>query len=114
MMRGRRVFWVGPPNMRNSLFSKRLLRISRLIRSVASRHLHAEFVDAYALTSGPDGQYVEELVDFQGSTVASRTDDGIHFTRRGAFLIAARILGPLAAEIRDVREAARTETAGGF
>lgn len=104
--RGRRVFWVGPPNMRSAVFSRRLADISSLIEKHVAAHEHARFVDAYSLTSDEAGKYVEEFVDFQGGTVTSRTVDGIHFTRRGAFLIAAKILSPLAAEVRDARQAA--------
>lgn len=110
--RGRRVFWVGPPNMRSAVFSRRLLEISSLIERHVTGHEHARFVDAYALTSDDDGKYVEEFVDFQGGTVTSRTVDGIHFTRRGAFLIAARILSPLAAEVRDAREVVEDAASG--
>ena len=112
MMRGRRVFWVGPPNMRNPLFSQRLSMLSLLIESRVERTEHAEFVDAFALTSDADGQYMKEFVDFQGGSVASRTEDGIHFTRRGALLIAAKILSPLAAEVRDVRAPVPPEQVG--
>ncbi|GMV41791.1 MAG: hypothetical protein AMXMBFR64_35070 [Myxococcales bacterium] len=101
--RGRRVFWVGPPNMRDTLFSRRLRDISDIIEQRVAAHPHARFVDAYSLTSDDKGAYVDALVDFQGGTIPSRTLDGIHFTRKGAFLIAARILSPLAAEVRDAR-----------
>lgn len=103
MTRGRRVFWVGPPNMRNAMFSHRLQEISAIIEGEVDKQEHARFVDAYALTSDENGAYVEEFVDFQGGTIPSRTVDGIHYTRRGAFLIAAKILSPLAAEVRDAR-----------
>lgn len=99
---GRPVIWVGAPTLEERDKDAGVRRLNGLAREVVDRSVDATYVDAYALFSGSGGGYISSLPDGRGNNVRVRTPDGIHFTTKGAGLLATLVFALLDARC-DIR-----------
>lgn len=80
-------FWVGSPPMRSSSFSRDMVHINALFKSVISEK-GGFFVDVWNGFADADGRYVSSGPDVDGNLRALRNKDGINFTRAGRVKLA--------------------------
>jgi hypothetical protein len=89
---GRRLYWVGQPIMKDGTYGARMARLNEVYEEVAAEHDGVTYVDSWTLFAGEDGEYSAYLAGDDGQRVRMRQPDGIHLTRAGADLLAARVL----------------------
>jgi hypothetical protein len=89
---GRRVYWVGQPIMKDDIYGERMARLNDVYEKEAAGHDGVTYVDSWALFADEDGGYAAYLTGDDGQRVRVRQSDGIHLTRAGADLLAARVL----------------------
>ncbi|PFG73415.1 DUF459 domain-containing protein [Tepidiforma thermophila] len=92
---GRTVVWVGQPNMGRPDLAASVPRVNAIFRAQAAARPWVLYLDAWALTSGPDGSYTAVLPDEAGVPRVMRTDDGVHFTPAGGRLLALAVIAAL-------------------
>lgn len=98
---GRRVLWLGQPNMRpnpalgyNPALADAIAPLNQVFIAEAAKRPWVTYVDCYALTSFSEGSFADSLPDDDGIERELRAADGIHFTSAGGRRLA---LGALAA-----------------
>lgn len=117
--RRRRVFWVGPPTLRDSSLDRGAKALSELMRDEARTRPDVTFVDAYTMFAAPEGGYTNRL-DLSAlakspafgaqvptsslNSVLVRISDGVHFNDNGATWIAYNVARLLDAEWRIVAQ----------
>jgi len=89
---GRRVYWVGQPVMRLSLYNRHIAAVNAVFREEARRHPFVTYVDAWSLFADSRGGYAPYLRDAEGELQAMRQADGIHLTRAGGDRLAKAVL----------------------
>jgi hypothetical protein len=87
-----RLYWVGAPVMELAAFSDAMTVINGAFRMEASSRDRVRYVDAFALFQDADGAYAAVLPGADGSPVAVRDPDGVHYTAAGARLLARHVL----------------------
>lgn len=92
---GRTVVWVGQPNMGRPDLAASVPRLNAIFQAQAAARPWVLYLDAWALTSGPDGRYTAVLPDENGVPRVMRTDDGVHFTPAGGRLLALAVIAAL-------------------
>jgi hypothetical protein len=93
---GRRVYWLAMPPARDAAWTAANLQINKALRQAASEVPGAEFVNVLQPLTD-HGRYAD-FVDVDGTQVAVRTPDGIHFTEDGSTILAQQVLGVLRRE----------------
>ena len=89
---GRRVIWVGQPNMARPDLAASVPAENEVFRAEAASRPWVTFVDAWSLTSDANGNYAQYLPDENGTLVAARADDGVHLSSAGGRIIALAVL----------------------
>lgn len=85
--RGRRVYWVGLPEVSSKRMTRDYARFNEIFRRVARRY-RIRYIDTRGVLSDRRGRYQAYGPGVDGSRVRLRLDDGIHLTRQGS-----RVLG---------------------
>lgn len=93
--KGREVYWVNAPVMRDEKTEANVKKVDAIQRRVASRVKGVTFVDAHTLFADEAGDYVSSLPDETGEKVVMRAGDGIHLTGEGAKHLARAIYAML-------------------
>ncbi len=90
---GRRVYWVGNPIMRNSVYRDKTAMINRIYADEAKKHPGVQFISTWMLFADGGGGYAEALKDpGSGDLVIMRAPDGVHLTRAGGDRMAQVVL----------------------
>ena len=91
---GRRVFWIGMPPMRTASYSETMKLVNGIYSSEAAKRPAVQYVDAWALFSGPGGAgtYSQSIADETGKVVSMRLDDGIHLNVAGSQRLARLVI----------------------
>ena len=89
---GRRVYWVGNPIMRNSVYRDKTAMINKIYAAEAKKHPGVQFISTWMLFAGDGGGYAEALKDPDGGLVVMRAPDGVHLTRAGGDRMAQVVL----------------------
>ena len=84
--------WLGPPSMGSENAHLRQALLSLFIRSVVRSRSNSTYVDLFALTSDPQGNYVDTVEGPDGRPVRGRAGDGIHFKWPAARLFARKAI----------------------
>jgi len=94
---GRYVLWVGQPTMGPQRPDLRATvpRLNAIMAEEAASRPWVIYVDAFAATAGPDGDFSAYLPDEHGVPQLARTDDGVHFTPAGGRLLARAVIAAL-------------------
>ena len=97
---GRPVIWIGAPTLQDGQKDAGVRKVNQVARQVVGHNADATYVDAYKLFSGHDGGFAATLPGVDGVATRVRTSDGIHFTPKGAELLAAQVFAVLDARCR--------------
>jgi hypothetical protein len=97
---GRPVIWIGGPTLQDPGKDAGVRKINDVAREVVRRNPDATYVDAYKQFSGRHGGFTATLPDVDGVSTRVRTPDGIHFTPKGAELLATQVFALLDARCR--------------
>jgi len=89
---GRRVVWVGQPNMGRADLAAAIPAMNRIFAEEAASRPWVTYVDVWALTSDANGNYAQYLPDEHGVLRAIRANDGVHFTPEGGRRLAMAVL----------------------
>lgn len=99
---GRRVIWVGQPNMRpdpahgyNPALADAIPPLNQVFISEAAKRPWVTYLDCYALTSYSEGSYAPSLPDENGVEQVLRAPDGIHFSLAGGRRLARGVWAAL-------------------
>jgi len=79
---GRRMVWVGEPNVGTGNVQRAVATGNRLAAEEAADRPWVSFVDVAALLAGPDGGFAEFLTLPDGTTTRCYAGDGVHLTVR--------------------------------
>ncbi|HEX5616122.1 MAG TPA: DUF459 domain-containing protein [Acidimicrobiia bacterium] len=109
----RTVFWIGAPTLGDSDMDDAAIDVNRVMREEANERDDVVYVDAYALFSGPDGEYTQSLVTSDGEERRVRVGDGVHFTAAGGQHLASEVFDLLDARWR-IRAQADPDNPIGF
>ncbi len=88
---GATVYFMSPTNRKPIYARQAMHRIIAAQRRAVERSGRARYVDLYALTSHPSGEYIATEV-VNGHEVPARYNDGIHLTPPGAAALRDRLL----------------------
>jgi hypothetical protein len=89
---GRRVYWVGNPIMRNSVYRDKTAMIDRIYAAEAKKHPGVQYISTWMLFADKKGSYAEALPGSGGELVVMRAPDGVHLTRAGGDRMAQVVL----------------------
>jgi hypothetical protein len=87
----RQIYLLSPTNRRPPRGKQRVQRLVSLQRTFISHRHDVRWIDAFALTSAPDGTYLSQGLNRMGRLVPYRRTDGIHLTHAGAQDLVRRI-----------------------
>jgi hypothetical protein len=90
--RGRRVYWVGNPIMKDFGYRERIAMMNHIYEAEAKKHPGVTFVSTWRALANEKGSYTEYLKDENGDRVLMRAPDGIHLTRAGGDRMAQVVL----------------------
>ncbi len=79
---GKRVYWVGLPVVRSSVMTRDYSKLNEIFQKLAKAH-GFEYVDTWGTFANKAGKYTAFGRDQDGARRRMRSDDGIHFSRRG-------------------------------
>jgi hypothetical protein len=96
---GRLVLWVTQPPMRDGDFDARMDIVNAIYRDAASIRPWVDLVETTPLFGDEAGGFADHLPGPDGQQRDLRQDDGIHFARSGADLLAAELIGRIVEEI---------------
>ena len=82
--------WLGMPIMRSAAFSKKMVRLNRVMKHAVESHDQL-FISTYPMASTPSGAY-RKTVRFEDERGLMRTSDGVHYTRLGARYLVEQVL----------------------
>ncbi len=88
---GRIVLWVGEPTIdpaARPALAAYIPLLNNVFKEEAAKRDWVRYVDAYKVTSGPNGGFAQYLPDENGNLVLARADDGVHLSGAGGRLIA--------------------------
>jgi hypothetical protein len=90
--RGRRVYWVGNPIMKDFGYRERIAMMNHIYEAEAKKRSGVTFVSTWRALANEKGSYTEYLKDENGDQVLMRAPDGIHLTRAGGDRMAQVVL----------------------
>ena len=96
--RGRRVYWVGNPIMKDFGYRERIAMMNHIYEAEARKHPGVTFVSTWRALADENGSYTEYLKDENGDQVLMRAPDGIHLTRAGGDRMAQVVLDAIMRE----------------
>ncbi len=89
---GRLVVWVGLPPMRSSTLNSRVADINAIVREEIETRKNAVYIDSWQMFAGDGGGYAAYSHQDDGAIRLVREQDGVHFTRTGADVLASAVL----------------------
>lgn len=94
MLRGgvQRIHWLELPDMRDARLQQDVTLINRLVRAECDQRPEATYQETRSLLSREPGTYSPYIIQANGMPLDIRSGDGIHFNRRGADLLAERMI----------------------
>jgi hypothetical protein len=90
--RGRRVYWVGNPIMKDFGYRERVAMMNHIYEAEAKKRPRVTFVSTWRALANEKGSYAEYLKDENDDQVLMRAPDGIHLTRAGGDRMAQAVL----------------------
>jgi len=87
----RRVYWLGMPPMRGSLYNSRMEQLNQIYKDVCANYPASRFIRTAELVTNTDRKYISHLT-LNNKQVKVRSDDGKHFTQAGAALVLAEVM----------------------
>ena len=96
--RGRRVYWVGNPIMKDFGYRERIAMMNHIYEAEAKKRPGVTFVSTWRALANEKGSYTEYLRDENGDQVLMRAPDGIHLTRAGGDRMAQVVLDAIMKE----------------
>ena len=95
---GAHILWLGLPVMREPSFSKRMLAVSVLTKSVVTEYPQATWLDPNIFINDASAGYTQFRLNQKGHMTHIRGDDGIHLSDDGAAYLVPAILNWLQAQ----------------
>jgi hypothetical protein len=95
---GRLVLWVAQPPMRDGDFDARMDIVNDLYREAAATRPWVDLVETAPMFGDASGAFADRLPGPDGELHDLRQDDGIHFARAGADLLAADLIARIVDE----------------
>ncbi len=89
---GAHILWVGLPVMREPSFSKRMMAVSALTKSVVTEYPHVTWLDPNMFINDAGAGYTQFRLNQKGQMTRIRGDDGIHLSDEGAAYLVPSIL----------------------
>ncbi len=89
---GARIIWLGMPAMREPNFSKRMIAVSALTKSVVTEHTQVTWLDPNPFLNDVGTVFTQFRVNQKGQMIRLRGDDGIHLSDEGAAYLLPSIL----------------------
>ncbi len=109
--RGAAVYWVGLPRMREADYDRDVQAMNAFYVE-RMRALDVPFIDTVAMTVDGNGAYAPYLMDpLKGEKISARTNDGIHMTIPGYYLLTRALAERIRRSVEDARGTA-TRQAG--
>ena len=95
---GARIIWLGMPTMREPNFSKRMMAVSALTKSVVTEYAQVTWLDPNPFLNDAGTVFTQFRVNQKGQMIRLRGDDGIHLSDDGAAYLLPSILNWIQAQ----------------
>ena len=95
---GARIIWLGMPAMREPNFSKRMMALSALTKSVVTEYTQVTWLDPNPFLNDAGTMFAQFRVNQKGQMIRLRGDDGIHLSDEGAAFLVPSILSWIQAQ----------------
>ena len=89
---GAHILWVGLPVMREPSFSKRMMAVSALTKSVVTEYPRVTWLDPNMFINDAGAGYTQFRLNQKGQMTRIRGDDGIHLSDEGAAYLVPSII----------------------
>ncbi|MCB9750706.1 MAG: DUF459 domain-containing protein [Myxococcales bacterium] len=96
---GERVFWIGMPMMGTEERTARMHRLNQIVRQRVGLRPRGYFLDTWALLADERGRYAR-TIRIAGRRVTVRAQDGVHYTRGGARVLADHVVPAVRASLQ--------------
>jgi hypothetical protein len=95
---GARIIWLGMPVMREPNFSKRMMAVSALTKSVVTEYPQVTWLDPNLFLNDAGTGFTQFRFNQKGQMIRLRGDDGIHLSDEGAAYLVPSILNWIQAQ----------------
>lgn len=95
---GARIIWLGMPVMREPSFSKRMMAVSALTKSVVTEYPQVTWLDPNLFLNDAGNGFTQFRFNQKGQMIRLRGDDGIHLSDDGAAFLVPSILSWIQAQ----------------
>jgi hypothetical protein len=95
---GARIIWLGMPVMREPNFSKRMMTVSALTKSVVTEYPQVTWLDPNLFLNDAGTSFTQFRFNQKGQMIRLRGDDGIHLSDDGAAFLVPAILSWIQAQ----------------
>ena len=95
---GARIIWLGMPAMREPNFSKRMMAVSALTKSVVTEYPQVTWLDPNLFLNDAGNGFTQFRFNQKGKMIRLRGDDGIHLSDDGAAFLVPSILSWMQAQ----------------
>jgi hypothetical protein len=95
---GARIIWLGMPVMREPSFSKRIMAVSALTKSVVNEYPQVTWLDPNLFLNDAGNGFTQFRFNQKGQMIRLRGDDGIHLSDDGAAFLVPAILSWIQAQ----------------
>ena len=99
---GARIIWLGMPVMREPSFSKRMMAVSALTKSVVTEYPQVTWLDPNPFINDAGTSFTQFRFNQKGQMIRLRGDDGIHLSDDGAAYLVPSILSWIQAQQKIV------------
>ena len=99
---GARIIWLGMPVMREPSFSKRIMTVSTLTKSVVTEYPQVTWLDPNPFINDAGTSFTQFRFNQKGQMIRLRGDDGIHLSDDGAAYLVPAILSWIQAQQKIV------------
>jgi hypothetical protein len=104
--RGAAIYWVGLPRMREPGYDRDVQAMNAFYME-RMRRLNVPFIDTLSATVDASGAYAPYLMDpLKGERIMARTNDGIHMTIPGYYLLTRRLADRIKNSVQEARSRA--------
>lgn len=93
------VVWIGMPPVTPDNIKPAIASTNAIAAELADLYDHVEYVDAFAIFGGPDGEFAEYLEDAEGELQHVRAGDGVHYTPTAGAWLAEHVLDIVASRM---------------
>ena len=99
---GARIIWLGMPVMREPSFSKRIMTVSTLTKSVVTEYPQVTWLDPNPFLNDAGTSFTQFRFNQKGQMIRLRGEDGIHLSDDGAAYLVPSILSWIQAQQKIV------------